>query len=319
MTKSTKIWLITATLLILAGLVLFAGAMAEHGWDFSKLSTVTYETNRHYIDEDFSNISINTDTADILFVPSPDENCEVVCKETENVNHSVIVSDGTLLIELDDTRKWYENIGINFGSQSLTVYLPESEYGVISIKEHTGDIEIPKDFIFDRIDISTDTGDVSSFASATENIKIKTSTGNVTLENITADSIEVSTSTGNIDLFDVTCDSVIKFRVSTGKVNITDVKCKSIVSTGETGDMHMSKTFAEKISIERSTGDIDFDSCDATEIFITTDTGDVRGSFLTDKVFLTESDTGTISVPKTISGGLCNIYTDTGDITIEIK
>ena len=53
-------------------------------------------------------------------------------------------------------------------------------------------------------------------------------------------------------------------------------------------------------------------------MFVETDTGDVTGSLLSDKVFITKSDTGSIDVPKTVTGGKCEITTDTGDIKIEI-
>lgn len=75
----------------------------------------------------------------------------------------------------------------------------------------------------------------------------------------------------------------------------------------------------EKFSIERSTGDVMFDSCDAAEILVKTDTGDIKGSLLSDKVFITQTDTGSVDVPKTVIGGKCEITTDTGDIRIKIQ
>ena len=71
-----------------------------------------------------------------------------------------------------------------------------------------------------------------------------------------------------------------------------------------------------KFLIKRSTGDIRFDNSDATEIFVETDTGNVTGSLLTDKVFITQTDTGNVNVPKTVTGGRCEITTDTGNIKI---
>jgi len=76
---------------------------------------------------------------------------------------------------------------------------------------------------------------------------------------------------------------------------------------------------AEKFSIERSTGDVKFDGCDAAEVFVKTDTGDVTGTLLSEKVFIVETDTGKVDVPKTVNGGRCEITTDTGDINISIK
>ena len=75
---------------------------------------------------------------------------------------------------------------------------------------------------------------------------------------------------------------------------------------------------ANRFSIERSTGDVKFTRCDAAEIFVKTNTGNVTGSLLTDKVFLTDTDTGSVTVPKTATGGRCEIETDTGNIKIEI-
>ena len=50
MKKQSKIWIITACSFVLFGLIIFGGAMAAMGWDFSKLSTNNYETNYYDID-----------------------------------------------------------------------------------------------------------------------------------------------------------------------------------------------------------------------------------------------------------------------------
>lgn len=320
MSKKTKIWLIVATSLVVIGLMVFASVMALYSWDFNKLSTVKYETNTYNLNEEFSNISINTDTADISFVLSDDGASKVVCYEPENLKHSVSVQNGTLTVNLVDEREWYEHIGITIGTEKITLYLSEKEYNSLVIKEDTGDIKIPKEFNFKSIDISASTGYVKSFASASGKIKIKVSTGDINLQNLSADNLELKASTGSINLSDVICENEIKINLSTGKTSITDTKCKNITSKGDTGDMHLENVIAkEKFFIERSTGDVRFQKCDAGEIFIKTDTGDVKGNLLTDKVFITQTDTGRVDVPKTVTGGKCEIITDTGDIEIKIN
>lgn len=319
MRKATKIWLIIATSLVVLGLIMFSVVMTLNHWDFTKLSTVKYETNTHEISEEFRNISLKTETADILFAASDDGMCRVSCYETENEKHSVVVQDGTLTINVVNERKWYEYIGIAIGTPRITVYLPETEYTSLFIKESTGDIEIPKDFKFEGIDISLSTGDVKSFASASEMIKIKTSTGDIGVENISTNILDLSVSTGKITASNIICDGDIKINVFTGKINITDIKCKNVISSGSTGDIFLKNVIAaEKFSIKRSTGDVRFDGSDAAEVIVETDTGDVTGSLLTDKIFITQSDTGRVDVPKTLTGGRCEINTDTGDIKIKI-
>ena len=76
---------------------------------------------------------------------------------------------------------------------------------------------------------------------------------------------------------------------------------------------------AEKFSVERSTGYVKLNGCDAAELYVKTNTGDVIGSLLTDKVFITDTDTGSVDVPKTAVGGKCEIKTDTGNIKIKTE
>ena len=276
-----------------------------------------YETNIHEVNEEFNNISIKTDTADIAFVPSEDGMCRVVCYEEERKRHSVEVENGTLTVNVIDDKKWYAYIGFAIDSPEITVYLPEAEYSALVIEESTGDIEISKDFEFKSIDISLSTGDVKSYASAAEAIQIEASTGNIYAERLSASSLAITVSTGKVTVSDVTCDGDITIGVSTGKVYFADIVCKNFVSTGNTGDISLNNVIStEKISIERSTGDVTIKDSDATELFITTDTGDVEGSLLSDKVFITKTDTGRINVPSSITGGRCEITTDTGDIKI---
>ena len=152
-----------------------------------------------------------------------------------------------------------------------------------------------------------------------ENITIAASTGDIYAEGISASSLDLTVSTGNVTVSSVTCEEDITIGVSTGKTYLTDVACKNLTSTGSTGDISLKNVIStENISVERSTGDITLDRSDAAELFIMTSTGDVEGSLLTNKVFIIKTDTGRINVPNSITGGRCEITTDTGDIKISI-
>jgi len=320
MSKAMKIWFIVAASLVLGGCMIFAGAIAVLNWDLQNLSTDQYENNSHEITEDFSAIAIYTDTADVEFLPCEDSICRVECYEKTNMTHTVSVKDGTLTVELVDTRKWYEHIGINFGAPKITVYMPRGEYGAFSVSSDTSDVKIPKDFKFESIDVSLSTGDVLCCASAADTVKIATTTGDISIENISAALLDLSVSTGTVTASDVVCEGDVKVGVSTGKTYLTDIACQSVISSGSTGDMFLKNVIAaERFSIDRSTGDVNFDGCDAAEIYVNTDTGDVEGSLLSEKVFIANTDTGKKKVPNTVSGGRCEIRTDTGDIEITIK
>ena len=313
-----KIVFIIAGILIVLGIVLFVAVMASNSWDISKLSTEKFQTNTYTIAEDFQNISVRTDTADVAFVLSEDSICKVECYEQEKMRHLVTAKDGTLDISNGDTRKWYEHITFfSFGAPKITVYLPQAESGQLRVKNDTGAVELPKDFRFESVDIAVSTGHVTCYASADGKIKIKTTTGDILAQGINADAVELSVTTGKVQADSVACQGDVSLRVSTGKAKLTDVQCKNLHSEGSTGDLQLQNVIAkETFSIERSTGDVKLDRCDAAEIEIETDTGNITGSLLSPKVFRTETDTGRVDVPKSTTGGLCHIETDTGHIKI---
>lgn len=320
MKKQTTAWLIAATALIAIGLILFGGALTMLHWNFKNLSTVKYETNCYEINEDFKNISIAVNTANIKIVPSEDGKTAVECFEQIGLKHSVKAENGALAIKNTDTRKWYEYIGIGFQTTKITVYLPAGEYGALSVKSTTGHAEIPKDFKFESVNISATTGSVQNMASAAEAIRIKTSTGDIRMEGITAESVDLEVSAGKITVSNVSCEKDFRIKVSTGDTKLTDMTCANLFSEGTTGNLLLTNvTASEKLTIHRNTGDVSFERCDAGEIFVKVTTGKITGTLRSAKDFSAcRSETGKVRVPETADGGRCELITDTGSIRIEI-
>lgn len=320
MKNSTKVWLIIASIFVLGGIILSAVIMSANDWDFTKMSTKEYVENTYEISEDFNNISINTETADITFTLAEDGKCKVECYEDEKAKHTVEVDDDTLDIKVDDKRNWLSFIDFNLNKPTVTVYLPKSEYISLFIEESTGNVEIPKDFKFKDMDITASTGNMVIKSSVIDDVKIHTSTGEIRVEDITAGSMELSVSVGDITVTDVTCKGDLKTDVSTAGNELTNVKCKNFTSEGSTGSITLKNVIAtDEFDINRSTGSVVFDGSDAKEIFVNTSTGSVSGTLLTDKVFITDSSVGSVNVPKSSKGGTCEITTSTGSINIEIE
>ena len=319
MRKTTQKWLIAAACLTALGLVLCTGAVAVLGWDFSGLSTMRYEMNTYAPRGNFDSISIDVDTAKIELVPSEDGKCRVVCYEAEKVKHSVTVESETLVIETVDTRAWYEHIGIYFESPRMTVYLPQEEYASLSTDTATGDVTIPGDFAFEAVKIRSDTGEVHCLASVSGTAEMRTHTGDITLNDLSAGALSLASNTGEVRISSVVCNGMVDVETDTGDVKLADVTCADLIAESDTGTITLTNVTAlGRFLIETDTGDVKFESCDASDISVKTDTGDVKGTLLSEKVFITESDTGRVDVPKTITGGRCEIETETGDIKIDI-
>ena len=327
---------ITAGILLLIGLVLFGGACIING-GFS--GEKAFDTKNVPVEENFSSISIDADTTDISFLPSTDEKCTVELFEKKKLPHMVSVKNDTLTVTKAE-KKWYDYINFfNFSTPKITVYLPAAEYQRLSIKGSTGDISVSRNFKFDTLDIKLSTGKVMlegikantigitlstgdttlNEIECSGNIRIQSSTGDTSLRKTNSASISITASTGDISVSTVDCTGDISIKNSTGKSTLTDVRCENLITEASTGDLQMTSVIAnKKFSIERDTGDVRFDRCDAAEILVETDTGNVSGTLLTDKIFITRTDTGTIRVPESTQGGKCKITTDTGNITVSI-
>ena len=320
MNRMIKIWLIVAGSLFAAGALIFVTVMTAVGWDFSRLSTVKYETNEYGITEDYDDVAITTDTADIEFVLSADGKTEVVCYEAEKFKHSVSVKDGTLTVEPEGVRGWGDHIGIDFNTPKITVYLPRAEYGSLTVKSDTGSVKMGNFFTLKSLDVTCGTGDAVCSVSVFDGAKIKCSTGDITLEGCSVGSLSLAVSTGSISVSGVSCAGDADVTVSTGRTKIEGLACKSFTSSGNTGDLSMKGVIAsEAFDIKRTTGDVTFDGCDAADITVSTGTGDVMGTLCTSKVFTAKTGTGRVVLPDERTGGACRITTSTGNIIIVVE
>lgn len=338
MSKTVKNWLIAALALILAGAAMFTTALALCGWDITKLGTVDYVETTLEPSGDFENISINVYTTDLRLLPSEDGKCRIVCYEDEKISHTAEVKDGTLVIDTNDTRKWF-TVSLSFKSTTMEVYLPKSEYEYLDIRTDTGAVYLPNNCTFESINIDGNTGAVSCHSSAKGDVDIELDTGALVVSNVSAGSMKLKTDTGiielsgstvaeNIDvasatgfvsLENITCVS-LRAKADTGRVSLDGVTCSDLHAETDTGSIALENVVGSgKFELISDTGHIDLNGCDAAELYIETDTGSVSGELLTDKIFFAESDTGRVSVPKSMTGGRCEIKTDTGSIEMEVR
>ncbi|MCR4962879.1 MAG: DUF4097 domain-containing protein [Firmicutes bacterium] len=320
MKGTARIWLIAAAALICIGILVFCCALAVVHGDIAALGNNDYQTHTWETGEAFRSISILSDTEDIALLPSEDEKCRVVFYEREKEKHSAAVEQGTLSIEKTDAGSWLDHIEFfSVGTAKITIYLPQAEYDSLFIEEDTGDIVLSKDLTFDSVDISTDTGNIDCYASSARRMRMESDTGDIRMENLSAGEIDLAVDTGRVEIRSVGCRGDLAVSAGAGETLLSGVSCNNLSSGGSTGHIILENVIAAAmITLTRDTGDVRLEQCDAAELLIETATGDVSGSLLSDKVFITQSDTGSITVPESISGGKCKITTDTGDISIVI-
>ncbi|MBR5279893.1 MAG: DUF4097 family beta strand repeat protein [Clostridia bacterium] len=234
MRRGTIVATIIATSLVVLGGVIFGGAMSIVKWNFMKLSMSTCETNEYTVSEAYQNIKVVTCTANVILVPSDTNETEVVCREQTQRKHTVTVQEDTLVIEVVDTLKWYQQI-FNFGTTTITVYVPSSVLGDVSVKNSTGNVKM-SDCTLGNLTVKNATGNVSlENVQVTDRIAITNSTGNVKFKDCDAASIYVKTSTGNVKGNFLTEKQFIT-NTSTGNIRVPESevggRCEITTSTG---------------------------------------------------------------------------------------
>ncbi len=320
MKTSVKIALIIALVVFLIGACLSFAALYLLQFDFTALGTEKAETNVHEITDSFHSLSIDVDTADIRLLPTEDDVCTVVCKEGEKTRHTVTVLDGILHIENTDNHAWYEHIGIFTADTGITLYLPETDYRMLEIETDTGDVEVPDNFLFERAEADTDTGYILWKADVHTSLSLGTDTGRITVSSVQVGTVlSAETDTGRMTFTDVQCQN-LQTEASTGDTSLENVTVSdSLKTVTSTGDVTLADTVVMgDLNIETNTGDVLFDNADAASIRVQTSTGDVTGTLRTEKIFFTETSTGRVNVPRTTTGGTCEIETSTGDIDIRM-
>lgn len=281
MAKKTKVWLMLAILFIFAGGILFTGVMMALDWDFAKLSTTEFEVTEYEVAELYENIYIDTETSDVIIIPSDVRKTTVTCLEQENMKHRVAVVNGTLEIKLEDTRAFHHHIAINFRKPQIKVYIPRGEYGDLSIKATTGDVVIQNGFSFENIDVSLTTGDIRCNAYAKKGIRLKTTTGDIRMEDVRAWNAELRLTTGNVYMLNV--------------------------------------VLSGNVLVYGTTGNVRLDDCDARDIYIKLSTGDVFCRFLSYKAVDAHTTTGKMDYLPGVTGDPCTIRTTTGNIIISYR
>lgn len=336
MKKSTKTALILSAILICAGLIIGFIGFSAASYDISRLNTQRFVTESFEITEPFSAVAVSCGMSDVTLIPS--DACRVEFTRQTNIKHSVSVEDGILTLREKDERTWFDLIGVAWGDMEIKVYLPAGEYAMFHSESGTGDVEVPSDFGFVDAEIHSGTGSIEFYANVKNALVVSSDTGDITVSRICAESAEISTDTGSINVSDIELNGGLHLESDTGDMDITGAFCSSfylVTDTGSsdiygthcgdmfiethTGDIYLNSTAAEnRAELIATTGDITFHGFDGGTITVITDTGDVRGTLASEKIFFVESDTGDISVPKSLTGGECSITTDTGDITVKI-
>ena len=261
-----------------------------------------YEIKTVPVTEAFSDIQVEDTECSVRILRAADGNCKVVCPEKQDGSlfHTVTVSDGMLRIRRRGKRKWYQYIGVSLGSPEVEIYLPEREYGALTLCSTAGSIQVDEGFLFESASLESVSSSIRMCSDVKGLLTAESTSGSVTIENAAPETLSAGSISGGIALSHIRSGEV-SVRSTSGRMELTDV----IAAAG---------LYAESVS-----GSVALDGCDGSTIRIETTSGSVKGTLLSDKLFAADSTSGKVEVPRSAAGGECEITTVSGSIAIEIR
>ncbi len=358
MKKAKKIAIIVAVCMIVVGFISAFTSLASVGFDVAKVDMVEWKTNTYEIEEAFENISIDGLEAKVSLVPSTDGACKVVCTENEHIYDDVKVENDTLFIKRISDNKWSFNFGVSLEEVKITVYLPKTEYKKLVLNNTSGRLDVPTDFTFEEAKVANSSGKISFKADVTGALSVENTSGGIDVGENQVGSLTVAGSSGGIQVASVSVENDIQASSTSGGIHISDVECKNIVAKGSSGSIRLSSIAAKEnlnvnatsgsiqlsdvecvnvtggnssgsikcnnviaagdITLNSTSGAISFDACDAANLRLSATSGSIRGNVLSPKNFVAEATSGSVDVPESASGGLCEVSTTSGSIQIRV-
>ena len=367
MKKSVWISMIIAGGLILAGLACIA---VGHGLGGHRIlmEDALYGDHTvdgtHHISRDFDRIRIDVITADVELIPSEDDKCRVMTKDSEYVEYTVSVVEDTLVVRATDTRKWYERLFTGFVSgRSVKVALPREEYTSLDVKTISGQVNINVRYAFSEdvtltstsgtigtaaaigghLDLRSTSGDLYAMgflntvtARSTSGkvslggktvdgdciatiAELRTTSGEIKVKTATLESLAAQTGSGGIRMESVTVTGATSAETTSGEITLLYTASGTLTAeTGSGGIDLTDTTVTGHIQAETTSGSIRFTRADAATLHLKTTSGSVKGSLRTPKIFYTDTTSGSVDVPRSTEGGICEIKTTSGSIRMTI-
>ena len=339
MNSGKKAALIIALCLIAAGLILGGVALAANGFHPENLTKhgSTLESKTYFVSEPFTALEIHAIDGDVRLLPSTDGKCRVECMENEEQTHKVEVRGGTLFVE----RQLRNRVGVTFSPierDYIHIYLPERDYEKLSLETSSGDAECPADFSFGEAAVSSTSGDIS-FRSGVEgsltvsvtsgevevsgvslgSLSISSTSGKIRLKGVDAGDLSLSATSGDLAVEKTTLSGEMRLRTTSGDQKLENVSCASLAAESSSGKKHLTDVLVSgELKSDSSSGDLTLLRCDAASLYLRTTSGEVRGSLRTEKVFFTDTSSGSVKAPQSMSGGKCEVHTTSGDIKLTV-
>ncbi len=228
--RMKKLWILLAIAALLVGLSLIAGVFFAIGFDFTKLATEAYARAEYALEEDFTEIEINTTFFDVRIFPVDAEEAPVAyLPYSGNVTHSITVRDGKLSVSTVDGRAWYEKLffdGVDDKNTTIELRLPHAQYEKLAVRSRSGDVLVDGKndegdaLLFGSVRVEANSGDIE-FRAGTQGaggVAFFADTGDIVVSGTQGSGLTAHTDTGDITVLGCAPTTAISLKSNTGEI-----------------------------------------------------------------------------------------------------
>ena len=345
MKKSFWISIIVAGGLILAGLACIA---VGHGLGGHRIlmEDSLYDGHTvdgtHHISQDFDRIRINVIAAGVELIPSEDDKCRVMTKDSEYVEYTVSVVEDTLVVRATDTRKWYERLfAPSVSGRSVKVALPREEYKSLIVETVSGQVNINVRYTFSEdVTLTSTSGTIGTAAAIGGHLDLRSTSGDLCamgfLNTVTARSTSGKVTLGGKTVLGDCTATTADLETTSGEIRVRTVTLDSLTAQTGSGGIRMeSVTVTEATDLETTSGEIIllYTTCGTLtaetgsggiDLTDTTVTGHIQAETTSGSIRFTRADAATLHL-KTTSGSVTGslltpkiFYTDTTSGSVDV-
>lgn len=256
MNKIIKILLIIILLFIIISLTAVMAFFIKNDFrDFNMELIDSYETEVGEIDRFY----LELNSTDIEIKESQNDKILVEYYSNTDTDVKIENKDNNIVIEESKNDKKIKRIFFN-NRKKVILFVPETYVGEYELKTKSGDIKSEIDLSNNKVNISSNSGDVS--LKAVSNIDISTSSGDIEIYQINKES-KINSSSGDICIDILNIEENSSITSTSGDVTIRKNQSDCYIETDtEHGDVEVNKNDRKSdivLKIKTTSGDISVD------------------------------------------------------------
>ncbi len=321
MKKATKLALLVAAALVLAGCGITGTALALGGqFDAGSPREVTHMLEERPDATAIETVMVSVSEADVRILRAEGEQVYAICTENDRLHYTLTEEGGALILSRVDDRRWYERIGISTVTPKVDLYLPGGVYDGLDIRTASGDIECAADGLsFGQAILYATSGSIRFASPVHESLLATTSSGSIALADFSVASLEATASSGRVSLSDLTADHA-RLESASGSIELSYVRGDALRIIASSGAVRLfDAVAAESLTVETSSGDIRLDGCDAPAISLAASSGNITGALLSGKLYDVRTGSGQTDYPASVAdGGTCTVRTSSGNVDLTV-